>query len=74
MAQAPDFSPEYSGKTLCPELASACLAPSVIAFLNREKIFGIALGEEVKLPETTVVDDVPPGSLGPAVKGAAANR
>jgi DNA repair exonuclease SbcCD ATPase subunit len=47
MAQVPDFFPEYAGKILCPAVASVYLDPSVIAFLNREKIFGIALGEEV---------------------------
>jgi ElaB/YqjD/DUF883 family membrane-anchored ribosome-binding protein len=47
MAQVPDFFPEYAGRILCPAVASVYLDPSVIAFLNREKIFGIALGEEV---------------------------
>ena len=47
MAQVPDFFPEYAGKILCPAVASVYLDPSVIAFLNREKIFGIALGDEV---------------------------
>jgi hypothetical protein len=47
IAQVPEFFPEYAGKTLCPAVASVYLDPSVIAFLNRERIFGIALGDEV---------------------------
>jgi hypothetical protein len=47
MAQVPEFFPEYADKILCPAVASVYLDPSVIAFLNRERIFGIALGEEV---------------------------
>ena len=46
MAQLPEFFPEYAGKTLCPAVASVYLEPSVIAFLNREKIYGIAMGDD----------------------------
>jgi hypothetical protein len=43
----PEFFPELAGKTLCPAVASVYLEPSVIAFLNREKVYGIAMGDEV---------------------------
>jgi hypothetical protein len=46
MAQLPEFFPEYAQKILCPAVASVYLDPSMIAFLNREKIYGIAMGDE----------------------------
>ena len=46
MAQLPEFFPEYAGRLLCPAMASVYLEPSVIAFLNREKIYGIAMGDD----------------------------
>ena len=47
MAQLPEFFPEYAGKILCAAVASVYLDPSLIPFLNREKIYGIAMGDEV---------------------------
>jgi hypothetical protein len=47
LSHLPDFFPELAGKTIYPEVASVYLEPSFIAFLNREKIYGIAMGEEV---------------------------
>jgi hypothetical protein len=46
MAALPEFYPEYAGKVLCSAVASVYLEPSVVAFLNREKIYGIAMGDE----------------------------
>jgi hypothetical protein len=46
MAQLPEFFPEYADRLLCPAVASVYLEPSVVAFLNREKIYGIAMGDE----------------------------
>jgi len=41
-----EFFPELAGKTVCPAVASVYLEASVIALLNREKIYGIAMGDE----------------------------
>ena len=43
----PEFFPELAGRTLCAAVASVYLESSVIAFLNREKVYGIAMGDEV---------------------------
>ena len=47
LARLPEFFPELAGKAVYPAVASVYLEPSVIAFLNREKLYGIALGDEV---------------------------
>jgi len=47
MAQFPEFFPELAGRTLYPAVATVYFEPSIIAFLNREKIHGIAMGDEV---------------------------
>ena len=41
-----EFFPEYSGKTILCAVASVYLEPSIIAFLNRERLYGIAMGDE----------------------------
>lgn len=43
----PEFFPELAGKTVYAAVASVYLDTSVIAFLNREKVYGIAMGDEV---------------------------
>ena len=43
----PEFFPELAGKTLCAAVASVYLESSVVAFLNREQVYGIAMGDEV---------------------------
>ena len=43
----PEFFPELAAKTLCLAVASVYLDPSVVAFLNRERVYGIAMGDEV---------------------------
>ncbi len=43
----PEFFPELAGKTVCAGVASVYLAPSVVKFLNRQKLYGIAMGDEV---------------------------
>ena len=43
----PEFFPELADKTLCAAVASVYLEPSVVAFLNREKVYGIAMGDEL---------------------------
>jgi len=45
-ARFSEFFPEYSGRTVLFAAASVYLEPSVIPFLNRERIYGIAMGEE----------------------------
>ncbi len=47
LKRLPEFFPELGRKTLCPAVASVYLESSVIAFLNREKVYGIAMGDEV---------------------------
>lgn len=47
MSQFAEFFPELAGKTLYPAVATVYFEPSVIAFLNREKIYGIAMGDDV---------------------------
>jgi hypothetical protein len=46
MALLPEFFPEYAQKILCPAVASVYLDSSLITFLNREKIHGIAMGDQ----------------------------
>ncbi|MBM3883993.1 MAG: hypothetical protein FJ387_30530 [Verrucomicrobia bacterium] len=46
IARIAEFFPELRTKTLHAAVASVYLEPSLIAFLNRQKLFGIALGEE----------------------------
>ena len=41
-----EFFPELAGKTVCPAVASVYLEASVITLLNREKLHGIAMGDE----------------------------
>jgi hypothetical protein len=47
LARLPEFFPELSAKTICAAVASVYLEPSMISFLNREKLYGIAMGNEV---------------------------
>ena len=47
LARLPEFFPELAGKAVYPAVASVYLEPSVIAFLNHEKLYGIALGDEI---------------------------
>ncbi len=47
LARLFEFFPELADKTLCPAVASVYLDPSVIACLNRERLHGIAMGDEV---------------------------
>jgi hypothetical protein len=47
LKQLPEFFPEFANKTVYPAFASVYIEPSVLAFLNREKIYGIAMGDEV---------------------------
>jgi hypothetical protein len=47
LARLPEFFPEWAGKTLFAAVASVCIEPSVIALLNRQKLYGIAMGDEV---------------------------
>ncbi len=47
LARLPEFFPELAGKAICSAVASVYLEPAVIVFLNREKIYGIAMGDEV---------------------------
>jgi hypothetical protein len=38
--------PEYAGHRLVPVVASVTIDPSVITFLNRQKVYGVAMGDE----------------------------
>jgi hypothetical protein len=42
-----EFFPSVAGKTICAAVASVYLETPVIAFLNRQKLYGIAMGDEV---------------------------
>jgi hypothetical protein len=45
--ELPEFFPELQGKTIYPAVASVYLEPSLVAFLNHQRMYGIAMGEEV---------------------------
>ena len=47
LARLPEFFPDLANKMICAAVASVYLEPSVITFLNREKLYGIAMGDEV---------------------------
>lgn len=42
----PEFLPEYARHRLVPVVASVTIEPSVITFLNRQKVYGMAMGDE----------------------------
>jgi flagellar biosynthesis GTPase FlhF len=42
----PEFMPEYARHQLVPVVASVTIEPSVITFLNRQKVYGVAMGDE----------------------------
>ena len=42
----PEYFVEYSQHVLVPVVASVSIEPSVITFLNRQKVYGIAMGDE----------------------------
>jgi hypothetical protein len=46
VSSVPEFLPEYAGYVLVPVVASVTIEPSVIAFLNRQKVYGVAMGDE----------------------------
>ena len=46
VASFPQYFPEYAGRQVLCAVASVYLDPSVIAFLNREKLYGIAMGDD----------------------------
>ena len=47
LRRVPEFFPEFAGKTICPAVATVYIDSSVIAFLDRERIYGIAMGDDV---------------------------
>jgi hypothetical protein len=47
LQRLPEFFPDLAGKTVCGAVASVYLDPSVVAFLNRQRLYGIAMGDEV---------------------------
>jgi hypothetical protein len=47
LARLPEFFPELAGKVILPAVASVYLDRTVIAFLNHQKVYGIAMGDEV---------------------------
>jgi hypothetical protein len=40
------FFPEYARHKIVPVVASVTIEPSAITFLNRQKVYGIAMGDE----------------------------
>ncbi|MBE7499908.1 MAG: hypothetical protein HS113_06280 [Verrucomicrobiales bacterium] len=42
----PEFLPEYAGYKLIPVVASVTIDPSVVTFLNRQRVYGVAMGDE----------------------------
>jgi hypothetical protein len=46
VSSIPGFMPEYAGHVLVPVVASVTIEPSVITFLNRQKVYGVAMGDE----------------------------
>jgi hypothetical protein len=40
------FFPEYAKHKLIPVVASVTIDPSVLTFLNRQKVYGVAMGDE----------------------------
>jgi hypothetical protein len=46
VSSIPEFMPEHAQSVLIPVVASVTIEPSVITFLNRRKVYGIAMGDE----------------------------
>lgn len=46
VATIPEFLVEYAGHKLIPVVASVTIEPSAITFLNRQKVYGVAMGDE----------------------------
>jgi mannitol-specific phosphotransferase system IIBC component len=42
----PEFLPEYANHKLVPVIASVTIEPTVITFLNRQRVYGVAMGDE----------------------------
>lgn len=45
-AAFPEYFPEYGDRSVLCAVASVYLDSSVVAFLNRERIYGVAMGDE----------------------------
>lgn len=45
-AEIPEFLPEYAAYKLVPVVASVTMEPAVVTFLNRQKVYGVAMGDE----------------------------
>jgi len=46
VSSIPEFMPEYARHKLLPVVASVTIEPSVITFLNRQKVYGVAMSDE----------------------------
>jgi hypothetical protein len=46
LSSIPEYMPEYAGHKLVPVVASVTIDPSAITFLNRQKVYGVAMGDE----------------------------
>jgi hypothetical protein len=46
IASVPEFFPEYARHKLVPVVAAVSIDPSVITFLNRQRVYGLAMGDE----------------------------
>jgi hypothetical protein len=47
LTRIPEFFPELAGKRVLGAVASVYLDPSIITCLTREKLYAIAMGDEV---------------------------
>ena len=47
LGRIPEFFPEFAGKTICPAIATVYIDPSLIGILDRERIYGIAMSDDV---------------------------
>jgi DNA-directed RNA polymerase subunit F len=46
VSSIPEYMPEYAGHKLVPVVASVAIDQTVITFLNRQKVYGVAMGDE----------------------------
>ena len=47
LERLPQFFPELAGRTVLAAVGSVYLDPSVVTYLNRQKLYGIAMGDDV---------------------------
>ncbi|MBX3745713.1 MAG: hypothetical protein KF833_10430 [Verrucomicrobiae bacterium] len=56
----PEFLPEYAHHQLIPVVASVSIDPSIIPFLNRSRVYGVAMGDDtMQLVNPGLADSAP---------------